>query len=128
MVLTLLTTVFCIYSHFRNLQAVYIATACLHLRLMVAFFQLESILDMDTAEQKSVYTVCFFMVLIMNQTMMSHLFVRQKNLLNFFNMCLINLALMQRFYGYDKFRENVVKILIPTAEIVLLGSLYIYTS
>lgn len=58
--------------------------------------------------------------------MVSQLFVRSKLCTTILTMMMINVALMQRFWGYAKMGSNVLKIAIPTAEIIVLGTLYIF--
>ena len=86
--------VLCIYSRTRNLKAIYHATVCIHIRMLVAFFQAEDILEADNPEQRSVNTVMYFMAIIMNLQIISHLFPRSKNITTVATMILINLGLM----------------------------------
>lgn len=65
---------------------------------------------------------------MMNVTLISHLYDQYKYIITGVTIALLDVALMQRFYGYDDFAENIIKIIIPTLEIIIIGPYFIYIS
>jgi hypothetical protein len=101
--LILITIGLCIYSRLKNLKAIYLAIIILQIRCLFFLFQQEDILEAENPAQLSVFTVFLSIVCMMNILLISHLYAQYKLLINGITIALLDLALLQRFYGYDDF-------------------------
>ena len=66
------------------------------------------------------------MAAIMTQTLISRLFVTYKIIMNASIVALVNLAMLQRFYGYEKLSHKIKEIIVPTIEIIFMTTLFIF--
>jgi hypothetical protein len=93
-----------IWSHLRNIRAVYAALFFIQIRVYLGMFSQNNVIDDENVRFKSTTTVIMFHIVIMN-TFVYSLLARSKYtiLVNLVNVCLIYLGVLYRFYDCKDF-------------------------
>ena len=104
----------------------YSVAVILQMRSLVGFFQSSDIMTFADPKNTIYLTLLLFLSILMNQTMLSHIFPSYKNLMNVSTILVLNIGLIHRIWGITNIMPSIVKICINLFVSVLMMPLYIY--
>jgi hypothetical protein len=80
--LTLVCWICSLYSKFKNIKAMYLGIACIHIRMIVGIFQISRVLEKNDPAQEVYGSLLLFFGILLNQSFLGYLFERYRNHLN----------------------------------------------
>ena len=104
----------------------YSVAVILQMRSLVGFFQNSDIMTFADPKNSIYLTLLLFLSILMNQTMLSHIFPSNKNLMNVSTILVLNIGLIHKIWGITNIMPSIVKICINLLVSVLMMPLYIY--